>query len=76
MATIQRLEKTLVWRREWELDDVDASHARVAEELEAGSVTMAGFSAKGMPIMYFFPARNALPAEKRSVATSVRTVLT
>ncbi|KAL1408584.1 Phosphatidylinositol transfer protein (PITP) [Vanrija albida] len=64
-ATIQKIEKTIVWRRTMRMDDMYTQAKMFQEELKSGKYIVQGFTEDGRPVFYMFTARNDMPAEAR-----------
>lgn len=62
---IRQAERCIVWRRTTRIDDIDAMAKECEEELRTGMYYVQGFTTEGRPIVYIFPARNAVDGDKR-----------
>lgn len=69
---IARLERTLLWRRTTGIDNMDNYMDAVEEECRTGKAMVQGFGPTGMPVLYFFPARNHVPVDQRKAIHLVR----
>ncbi|KAJ3270319.1 hypothetical protein HDV01_000384 [Terramyces sp. JEL0728] len=67
--SIERLEKTLEWRREYKPDEITAEN--VEEEAITGKQIISGFDKCGRPILYLIPARENTKTYDRQLRYTV-----
>lgn len=62
---VKRIEKTLVWRREYGVEKLTPEH--VSPESETGKQYILGFDLAGRPCLYLRPARQNTPVSPRQI---------
>jgi len=66
-ATLARLDKCLLWRRQLSVDSITSTATHVAPEAVCGKEFVLGYSTKGQPVLHFLPNRSDTKESERQL---------